>query len=72
MAKQENVPEAVVVEGQDVKKPLEDVEHAELAGYGDEVIMKSPFEDLGFRKTLVVFRKATLFALLAAFSAAAE
>jgi hypothetical protein len=34
--------------------------------------MKSPFEELGFRKTLVVFRKATLMSLLAAFSASAE
>jgi hypothetical protein len=60
----------------DSKPPLnEEVEHAGLpgyGGYGDEVIMKSPFEELGFRKTLVVFRKATLMSLLAAFSASAE
>lgn len=57
----------------DSKPPLtEEVEHAGLPGYGDEVIMKSPFEELGFRKTLVVFRKATLMSLLAAFSASAE
>jgi hypothetical protein len=57
----------------DSKPPLtEELEHAGLPGYGDEVIMKSPFEELGFRKTLVVFRKATLMSLLAAFSASAE
>jgi hypothetical protein len=38
----------------------------------DDVIMKSPFEEMDFRKTTMVFRNATFLALLAAFSAAAE
>lgn len=56
-------------------KPNDDVEHAEEkkdTRHDDHVVMKSPFEDLGFWDTLIRFRKATLIALVAAFSAAAE
>jgi hypothetical protein len=38
----------------------------------DEVVMKSPFEDFDFFKTLRIFKYATFMALLAAFSASAE
>lgn len=48
-----------------------DVKHFEEGGAGD-VIMKSPFEDLGFKKTWVVFHRVALMCLFAAFSAAAE
>ena len=47
-----------------------DIKHVE-EGEG-EVIMKSPFDDLPFRKTWVVFHKVALMCLFAAFSAAAE
>lgn len=40
--------------------------------YDSDVVMKSPFDDMSFSKTVVVFKKATAMALLAAFSAAAE
>lgn len=39
---------------------------------GEDVIMKSPFEDLTWRRTWVVFKKAALMCLFASFSAAAE
>lgn len=48
-----------------------DIKHVESDGAGD-VIMKSPFEDLPFKKTWVVFHKVALMCLFAAFSAAAE
>lgn len=48
-----------------------DIKHVEDGGE-DEVIMKSPFEDLPFKKTWVVFHKVALMCLFAAFSAAAE
>lgn len=38
----------------------------------DDVIMKSPFEDLSWKRTWVVFKKAALMCLFASFSAAAE
>ena len=38
----------------------------------EDVVMKSPFEDMSLWRTIVVFRKATMIALFAAFSAAAE
>ena len=48
-----------------------EIQHTEEVS-ADDFIMKSPFEEMDFRKTLLVFKKATAFALLAAFSAAAE
>lgn len=56
---------------------LED-EKAEIKHVDDQhadpgdVIMKSPFEDLSFRKTWVVFWKVALMCMCASFSAAAE
>jgi len=38
----------------------------------DDVIMKSPFEDLSWKRTWVVFKKAAAMCLFASFSAAAE
>ncbi|WWC64295.1 uncharacterized protein I303_106905 [Kwoniella dejecticola CBS 10117] len=52
------------------------IEH--LEGYNveskevEDVIMKSPFEDLPWKKTWVVFRKAALMCIFASFSAAAD
>lgn len=37
-----------------------------------DVIMKSPFEDLGIKETFKVFKKCVFVCLLASFSAAAE
>lgn len=39
---------------------------------GSDVIMKSPFEDLSWKRTWVVFKKAAIMCLFASFSAAAE
>ena len=47
-------------------------EHGYSKEVGEDVIMKSPFEDLTWRKTWVVFKKAALMCLFASFSAAAE
>ncbi|WRT64412.1 uncharacterized protein IL334_001344 [Kwoniella shivajii] len=56
----------------DEKVDLEHIEKAQTNGFDPEVVMKSPFEDFDFVKTLRVFKKANTLALLAAFSAAAE
>lgn len=47
-----------------------DIKHVEDSE--DEVIMKSPFEDLPIKKTWIIFHKVALMCLFAAFSAAAE
>lgn len=47
-----------------------EIKHVEIGE--DDVIMKSPFEDLGFKKTWIVFHRVALVCLFAAFSAAAE
>jgi hypothetical protein len=54
----------------DEEKKVE-LQHTEEV-LAEDVIMKSPFEEMNFRKTISVFKKATALALLAAFSAAAE
>lgn len=57
--------------GQDEKA---DIKHFDEVtdGTDNEVIMKSPFEDLPWRKTWVVYRKVAMVCLFASFSAAAE
>lgn len=55
-----------------VNNDVEYIEEKEDALYDDQVVMKSPFEDLGFWDTMWRFRKSTFMALVAAFSAAAE
>lgn len=54
------------------KRDEEFVEEKKDTLYDHHVVMKSPFEDLGFWDTLIRFRKSTFIALVAAFSAAAE
>jgi hypothetical protein len=49
-----------------------DIKHHEQGVDTDDVIIKSPFEDLPWKKTWVVFHKVALICLFAAFSAAAE
>ena len=56
----------------DEKADIEMHENEFSKEIGDDVIMKSPFEDLTWRKTWVVFKKAALMCLFASFSAAAE
>lgn len=65
---------ARAMSGLDDKHEIENVEDtADMKlEQADDVIMKSPFEDLPFSRTWVVFRKAALMSLFAAFSAAAE
>lgn len=62
------VTEHVDDKGMDVVEPEDPEKRASVDG----IIVKSPFEDLPFNKTLKVFWKATLMALMVAFSAAAE
>jgi hypothetical protein len=49
-----------------------DIKHIEEGVEAGDVIIKSPFEDLPWKKTWVVFHKVALVCLFAAFSAAAE
>lgn len=57
----------------DAKHDIEMVEKVGADGALPEgTIMKSPFDDLGIRKTWTIFRKAAFMSLFAAFSAAAE
>nr|XP_031857210.1 uncharacterized protein CI109_007374 [Kwoniella shandongensis]KAA5524282.1 hypothetical protein CI109_007374 [Kwoniella shandongensis] len=63
---------AAAVHDDTEKMDFDHVEEAKAAGIDPSVIMKSPFEDLNFMKTLKTFRKSSALALLAAFSAAAD
>ena len=56
----------------DEKADLEMHENEFSKEVAPDVIMKSPFEDLSWRKTWVVFKKAAFMCLFASFSAAAE
>ena len=58
----------------DEKNAQDLAQHAELEKNAivDGAIIKSPFEDLSFIQTLRTFRKASLIAMMAAFTAAAE
>ncbi len=64
----DTIDQTMVIDEEKAKGQTEHTENVVL----DDFIMKSPFEDMDFRKTTMVFRKATFLALLAAFSAAAE
>jgi hypothetical protein len=55
----------------DIKAEVLHKEYQDAAA-AEDVVQKSPFEELSFFKTISIFRKATFFALLAAFSAAAD
>jgi len=55
----------------DIKAEVLHKEYQDAAS-AEDVVQKSPFEELSFFKTISIFRKATFFALLAAFSAAAD
>lgn len=55
----------------DEKKP-EDFRVENVDDHDAEFIPKSPFDDMGFIKTIKVFKWATFLAMLAAFSAAAD
>jgi hypothetical protein len=56
----------------DEKPTIEEIEGFDGKGGDPDVIMKSPFEDLPWKKTWFVFRKAALMCIFASFSAAAE
>lgn len=55
----------------DEKKP-EDFHVEDVNAQDADFIPKSPFDELGFIKTIKVFKWATFLAMLAAFSAAAD
>jgi hypothetical protein len=55
----------------DEKKP-EDFHVENVDDHDANFIPKSPFDDMGFVKTIKVFKWATFLAMLAAFSAAAD
>jgi hypothetical protein len=56
----------------DVKAEVLHEEYKDAAAASEDVVQKSPFEELTFFKTITLFKKATFLALLAAFSAAAD
>jgi SP family general alpha glucoside:H+ symporter-like MFS transporter len=56
----------------DTRTEIDHVEKAAEPILPEGRVIKSPFEDLSFWRTMRVYRKAVLFAICAAFSAAAE
>jgi hypothetical protein len=56
----------------DTKAEILHDEYKDAAASSEDVVQKSPFEELTFFKTISLFKKATFLALLAAFSAAAD
>lgn len=56
----------------DIKAEVLHEEYKDAAAASEDVVQKSPFEELTFFKTITLFKKATFLALLAAFSAAAD
>jgi len=73
----EKTHDAIAVEQQnyaddDVKAEILHEEFKDAAVNSEDVVQKSPFEELTFFKTITLFKKATFLALLAAFSAAAD
>lgn len=64
--------DAAHVEVDNKHDDIDMVEKVDRDALPEDVIMKSPFEDLGVKQTWSVFRKCALMCLFATFSAAAE
>jgi hypothetical protein len=65
----DSITPAMIDQHYDEEKP--EIKHVD-EGLDGDVIMRSPFDDLTWKKTWVVFWKAALMCAFATFSAAAE